>query len=71
MGARGLLAFESAVDEIANALNQDPVALRLANDTTTDPLTKQPLSSRHVAECLRRGAERFGWSRRQPGRPAR
>jgi xanthine dehydrogenase YagR molybdenum-binding subunit len=57
-------AFESAVDEIANALNQDPVALRLANDTTTDPLTKQPLSSRHVAECLRRGAERFGWSRR-------
>ena len=57
-------ALESAVDEVAYALNQDPVALRLANDTTTDPLTKKPLSSRHVAECLRRGAERFGWSRR-------
>jgi xanthine dehydrogenase YagR molybdenum-binding subunit len=57
-------AFECAVDEIAYALNQDPVALRLANDTTTDPFTKQPLSSRHVAECLRRGAERFGWSQR-------
>jgi xanthine dehydrogenase YagR molybdenum-binding subunit len=57
-------AFESCVDEIAYALNQDPVALRLANDTTIDPITNQPLSSRYVAECLQRGAERFGWSRR-------
>jgi xanthine dehydrogenase YagR molybdenum-binding subunit len=57
-------AFESCVDEVAYALNQDPVALRLANDTATDPITNLPLSSRHVAECLQRGAERFGWSRR-------
>ena len=57
-------AFESAVDEIAYALNQDPVALRLANDTSIDTFTQQPLSSRYVTECLRRGAERFGWSRR-------
>jgi len=40
------------------------VALRLANDTAIDPATKLPFSSRHVAECLRRGAERFGWSKR-------
>jgi len=52
------------VDELAYRLGQDPVALRLTNDTTTDPITKRPLSSRHVAECLQRGAERFGWSRR-------
>jgi xanthine dehydrogenase YagR molybdenum-binding subunit len=57
-------AFESCVDELAYRLGQDPVALRLTNDTTTDPITKRPLSSRHVAECLQRGAERFGWSRR-------
>ena len=57
-------AFESAVDEIAYTLDQDPVELRLANDTSTDTFTQLPLSSRHVAECLRRGAERFGWSRR-------
>jgi len=57
-------AFESCVDEIAYAVNQDPVALRLANDTAIDPITRLPLSSRHVAECLQRGAERFGWSRR-------
>jgi xanthine dehydrogenase YagR molybdenum-binding subunit len=57
-------AMESCVDELAYALGRDPVALRLANDTAIDPATKLPFSSRHVAECLRRGAERFGWSKR-------
>lgn len=57
-------AMESCVDELAYRLGQDPVALRLANDTTADPITKRPLSSRHMAECLRRGAERFGWAGR-------
>ena len=31
---------------------------------TTDTATGLPFSSRHVAECLRRGAERFGWAKR-------
>jgi xanthine dehydrogenase YagR molybdenum-binding subunit len=57
-------ALECCVDELAYSLGRDPVALRLANDTAIDPITRLPLSSRHVAECLRRGAERFGWSRR-------
>jgi xanthine dehydrogenase YagR molybdenum-binding subunit len=57
-------AFESCVDELAYKLDQDPVALRLANDTATDAITKRPLSSRHLAECLTRGAERFGWAKR-------
>jgi xanthine dehydrogenase YagR molybdenum-binding subunit len=57
-------AMESCVDELAYALGQDPVALRLANDTATDAATGLPFSSRHVAECLRRGAERFGWAKR-------
>jgi len=57
-------ALESCVDELAYSLGRDPVALRLANDTVTDAISKLPLSSRHVAECLRRGAERFGWSKR-------
>jgi xanthine dehydrogenase YagR molybdenum-binding subunit len=59
-------AFEVAIDELAYATGQDPVALRLANDTDTDPVTGLPFSSRHLAECLRRGAERFGWSARDP-----
>jgi xanthine dehydrogenase YagR molybdenum-binding subunit len=57
-------AMESCVDELAYALSQDPVALRLANDTETDAATGLPFSSRHVAECLRRGAELFGWAKR-------
>jgi xanthine dehydrogenase YagR molybdenum-binding subunit len=57
-------AMECCVDELAYALGQDPVALRLANDTETDPVTGLPFSSRHVAECLRRGAELFGWAER-------
>jgi xanthine dehydrogenase YagR molybdenum-binding subunit len=60
----GSFAFESAVDELAYALDRDPVALRLANEPTTDPVSGKPFSSRHVAECLQRGAAMFGWERR-------
>ncbi|KKX30851.1 xanthine dehydrogenase family protein molybdopterin-binding subunit [Rhizobium sp. LC145] len=59
-------AFESAVDELAYAAGRDPLAFRLANDAETDPVTGHPFSSRFLAECLRDGAERFGWSRRDP-----
>jgi xanthine dehydrogenase YagR molybdenum-binding subunit len=59
-------AFESAIDELAYALGQDPVALRLANDTATDPVTGLPFSTRYLAECLHRGADRFGWPSRNP-----
>jgi xanthine dehydrogenase YagR molybdenum-binding subunit len=59
-------AFESAIDELAYAAGRDPVELRLANDAAADPVDGAPFSSRHVAECLRRGAELFGWSRRTP-----
>lgn len=61
----GSFALETAIDELALALNMDPVGLRLKNDTQTDLLTGKPLSSRFLAECMQRGAERFGWSRRQ------
>jgi xanthine dehydrogenase YagR molybdenum-binding subunit len=57
-------AMESCVDELAYELGQDPVELRLKNDTATDAATGLPFSSRHVGECLRRGAERFGWEKR-------
>ncbi|HEX4226267.1 MAG TPA: molybdopterin cofactor-binding domain-containing protein, partial [Pseudonocardiaceae bacterium] len=59
-------AFESAMDELAYATGRDPVELRLANDATVDPVTGLPFSSRHLAECLRRGAARFGWDKRDP-----
>lgn len=65
----GLLAVETAMDELAFELGIDPVALRLRNDTATDPERGVPLSGRKLADCLIAGAERFGWSRR-PARPA-
>ncbi|MDV3456219.1 xanthine dehydrogenase family protein molybdopterin-binding subunit [Sphingomonas sp. HF-S4] len=57
-------AMETAVDELAYRVDMDPVALRLANDTQIDPISKLPLSSRNLAECLNRGAEMFGWAKR-------
>ncbi|MGJ9420631.1 xanthine dehydrogenase family protein molybdopterin-binding subunit [Massilia sp. CMS3.1] len=57
-------AFESAIDEMAYALGVDPVKLRLDNDAAQDPITGKPFSSRHIATCLRKGAEEFCWSRR-------
>ena len=63
----GLFAIESAMDELAIALNMDPVEFRLKNDTLTDESQNKPFSSRHLKECLQVGAEKFGWSKRTPG----
>ena len=62
--AIGLMALECAMDELAERLQLDPVELRLRNDTQTDPEARLPFASRHLAECLREGAARFGWNRR-------
>src|SRR5262245_40020230 len=63
--APGLLALESAMDELAHALNMDPIELRIRNEPTVDPERKVPYSERRVVECLREGARRFKWERRQ------
>lgn len=60
----GLLAVETAMDELAERLGIDPVELRLRNDTDIDPEKHRPLSGRRLAQCLREGAERFGWNER-------
>ncbi|MFE1599826.1 aldehyde oxidoreductase molybdenum-binding subunit PaoC [Methylobacterium sp. ID0610] len=65
--APGLMALEIAMDEMAEKLGLDPVAFRILNDTQVDPRNPQRrFSERHLAECLRTGAERFGWARRNP-----
>ena len=58
--------FESAVDELAVALRMDPVALRLKNEPAMDPVKGLPFSSRSLVPCYQRGAELFGWARRDP-----
>lgn len=69
--ATGMMALEIAVDEMAEKLGIDPVEFRILNDTQVDPeKPERPFSQRQLIECLRTGAERFGWSKRnpQPGR---
>ncbi|MEJ5978937.1 aldehyde oxidoreductase molybdenum-binding subunit PaoC [Novosphingobium sp. PS1R-30] len=64
--APGLMALEMAMDELAEKLAMDPVELRIVNDTLVDPAKpERRFSQRHLVECLRTGADRFGWSRRQ------
>ena len=64
--AIGSLAFESAIDELAYRCDQDPLAFRLANMPDKDPGTGQPFASHDLAECLREGADKFGWQSREP-----
>ncbi|HWT05471.1 MAG TPA: xanthine dehydrogenase family protein molybdopterin-binding subunit, partial [Xanthomonadales bacterium] len=61
----GSFALESAMDELAYALGIDPVELRVRNDTDRDA-EGLPFSSRSLVAALRAGAERIGWSRRDP-----
>jgi xanthine dehydrogenase YagR molybdenum-binding subunit len=67
--APGLLAVESAMDELAVALGMDPVELRIRNEPARDPERGVPFSDRRLVECLREGARLFGWDRR-PTKPA-
>ena len=63
--ATGSFALESAMDEMAWKLNMDPVDFRIKNDTQVDLSTNKPFSSRLMIECLRIGAEKFGWKNRK------
>lgn len=62
--APGLMALEVAIDEMAEAAGLDPVEFRIRNDTQTVPGKDKPFSQRQFVECLRLGAERFGWDKR-------
>lgn len=64
--ATGTFALEIAMDELAYKLNIDPIALRLKNYAEKDPTTHKQFSSKHLRECYEQGAERFGWSKRNP-----
>lgn len=57
----GLWALESAMDELAWSLQLDPVELRLKNQTREHQRRGLPFSAKHFADCLKVGADRFGW----------
>jgi xanthine dehydrogenase YagR molybdenum-binding subunit len=66
--AVGSFGLESAIDELAELLDMDPVELRLRNEPQSDPATGEPFSQRNLVKAYRDGAERFGWAER-PERP--
>lgn len=62
----GMFAAEVAMDELAAACGIDPIELRVRNEPDSEPASGNPWSGRHLIECLRTGAERFGWAERDP-----
>jgi xanthine dehydrogenase YagR molybdenum-binding subunit len=64
--ASGVYALECAMDELAIALDLDPMELRLRCYSDRDQNEDAPYTSKQLRECYRRGAEAFGWSKRTP-----
>ncbi|SFL33224.1 aldehyde oxidoreductase molybdenum-binding subunit PaoC [Methylobacterium pseudosasicola] len=65
--APGLMVLEVAMDEMAEKLGLDPVEFRIRNDTQVDPQApERPFSHRDLIGCLKLGAEKFGWAKRNP-----
>ncbi len=62
--APGLFALEVAVDDMAYRLGIDPLEFRLRNHADSDQAAGKPWTGKHLRECYREAAKRFGWSRR-------
>jgi xanthine dehydrogenase YagR molybdenum-binding subunit len=61
-----LFALESAMDELAVALDMDPIELRRRNDTMYEPIKGLPYTSRSLVPCFEAAAKAFGWDSRNP-----
>src|SRR5260370_3354627 len=61
-----MFALECAMDEVAVKLGIDRIELRMRNYSEVYPGRNVPYSSKTLAESYQLGAERFGWSRRNP-----
>ena len=64
--ATGSFPLECGMDELAYALNMDPIELRKRNYAETDPENGKPYSSKFLREAYDLGAEKFGWKDRNP-----
>jgi xanthine dehydrogenase YagR molybdenum-binding subunit len=62
--APGVFALECAIDEMAYKVDLDPLEFRLRNYAETDENVNKPWSSKQLRKCYERGAEMFGWSKR-------
>jgi xanthine dehydrogenase YagR molybdenum-binding subunit len=58
----GAFGLESAMDVLARELDMDPIELRRRNYADHDQDKNRRYSGKHLDECYRAGAERFGWT---------
>jgi xanthine dehydrogenase YagR molybdenum-binding subunit len=61
-----MFGLECAMDELAYALDMDPIELRRVNDTQIDSVSGLKFSSRSLMPCFDQAAEKFGWKNRNP-----
>ncbi len=59
-----MYALEAAMDEMAIALDMDPVEFRRKNDTDKNPTNGAPYTSRSLMKCYDEAAKTFGWDKR-------
>ncbi|WP_240731632.1 xanthine dehydrogenase family protein molybdopterin-binding subunit [Hymenobacter radiodurans] len=62
--APGSFAIECSMDDLAYQLGIDPIQIRLLNYAEKDPTNGKPWSSKSLKQCYARGAELFGWNKR-------
>jgi xanthine dehydrogenase YagR molybdenum-binding subunit len=62
--ATGCFGLESALDELSYLLNIDPIELRIINDTTINPQSKLPWTTKYLKECYALGKEKIDWQKR-------
>jgi xanthine dehydrogenase YagR molybdenum-binding subunit len=67
----GVTVLEQAMDELAAALEIDPLELRRLNHVDRDQTSGLPYSSKRLLACYDRAAELAGWSDRAALREAR
>jgi len=63
--ATGAFALESAIDEMAHALDMDPLEFRIKNDPEIDQQQNKPFSSKYIKEAYKLGADKIGWKNRK------
>jgi CO/xanthine dehydrogenase Mo-binding subunit len=66
----GVTVFEQAMDELAGALDLDPLELRRRNHVERDQASGLPYSSKRLLGCYDRAAELAEWDRREALREA-
>lgn len=64
--AVGMIAYEVAMDELAEKLKMDPLELRLTNHAHKNPNDGKEWSLKNLKECYQKGADAIGWKSRNP-----